>query len=561
VTALTLARKEGLEGEVRDAFAVTGIAHLLAISGFHVGLIAGLVLGLVRAAGVPRRRAHVIAAVSAWMYVGLIGFPAAACRAAVILGVVATTGIRARPSTRWGGLGAAALLLVVAEPSLVASPGFQLSFGGAAGLVAWATSIDTALVRALRLAKSNALISTAAAGIAATLGTLPFVAWHFERVSVVGIPMTLVATPLVSLALPGALASLLLDFLSPSAASFLAGGVSMLLEALVGLSTRVTQWPGASVGVTRLSVIAGACGVVLASTVARHPRIRKGTRQTLVVVYVVTGIFAWPVVRSFEGRGSLEMLMVDVGQGDATAIRTPRGRWLLVDAGPEAGTSRPSAVHPVVRTLRARGVRSLEVLVLTHPDLDHFGGATAVFDAFRVRRVLDPALPAPKVAYVRLLEEAGRRSIRWDAARSGQVFTIDGVTFRILHPDRTAVEAGEANEASVVLLVSWGDFHALLTGDAYVDVERSLTGVLPDLDVLKVGHHGSMTSTDPGFLDVARPEIALVSVGRRNRYGHPAPVVLGRLEAVGATIYRTDRDGAVRVLVGRDGDVRVVPGG
>jgi competence protein ComEC len=127
----------------------------------------------------------------------------------------------------------------------------------------------------------------------------------------------------------------------------------------------------------------------------------------------------------------------------------------------------------------------------------------------------------------------------------------------VLYPDTLPADAGEGNAASVVLLVRWNDFEALLTGDAYVDVEREIAPTVGDIDVLKVGHHGSRTSTDSTFLAHVRPEIALLSVGRDNRYGHPAPEVVARLEAAGASIYRTDRQGTVRVLVGRDGSVRV----
>ena len=443
---------------------------------------------------------------------------------------------------------------------MLESPGFQLSFAGAMGLVAWAGSTRSALSRVLGARTAKVLASPVAAGVAATLGTLPLVAWHFERVSLVGIPMTLLATPVVSLALPGALASLLLDFVPGPAASFVAGGVSVLLDLLVGASTAVTRWSWASVPVTRMAVVGGCVGVFVATWVARHPRVRGRARRSLVVLYLAGGVVAWPVVRSWEGRGRLELLMIDVGQGDAIALRTPRGRWVLVDAGPEAqGSGRAApAPHPVVRTLRARGAEALEMLILSHPDLDHFGGARAVLDAFAVHRVLDPALPAPKEAYVGLLEDAGRRAVPWAAGRRGDEFVLDGVRLRVLHPDADAVAAADANEASVVLLVSWGDFQALLTGDAGVEVERALLGSVPDLDVLKVGHHGSTTSTDSLFLAATTPEIALVSAGRRNRYGHPAPAVLARLESAGATIYRTDRHGAVRVLVARDGAIRVV---
>lgn len=201
----------------------------------------------------------------------------------------------------------------------------------------------------------------------------------------------------------------------------------------------------------------------------------------------------------------------------------------------------------------------LETLYLTHPDLDHIGGAEAVLASFDVGRVVDPALPAPKMAYADVLAAAARLGVPWSAARVGQRFEIDEVEFRVLHPAEPLVDPSEGNASSVVLLVSWRGFQALLTGDAYVDVERDLIDEVGDIDLLKVGHHGSDTSTDSIFLAAARPEIALISVGRRNRYGHPSPAVVGRLVRAGATVYRTDQDGAVRVLVRPDGAVHIRP--
>ena len=565
VSALVLARREGLDPDVRDTFAVAGIAHLLAISGFHVGVIAGLLLTALRAAGVGRRYAALGAAGAAWAYVGLIGFPDAACRAALILTLVAGSRARGRPPSRWGALAVASLVLLFVDASKLASPGFQLSFAGAGGLVAWSGPLGRFLDRSSGRRLPRSVTSALAAGLAATLATLPIVAWHFERVSAVGIPMTLVATPLVTLALPGALLTIALDFVWSPAARFLAGGVSVLLDLMLGIAGEASSWSWASVWTSRTSVIAGLAGTGLATAIARRPGIGGRARRLLIAAHVTTGVLAWPVLVAVEGRGALELLMIDVGQGDAVALRSPAGRWILVDAGvPLDGDPRG---HPVVRTLRARGVDELDAMILTHADADHYGGAEAVLASMAVSRVLDPALPVPKRGYADLIAAAAADGVPWSAARAGQRFDLDGVSLQVLSPSETAAahaisEAGalgvtDANPLSVVVLVSWRGFEALLTGDADVDVERAIADEVGDIDLLKVGHHGSDTSTDSLLLAVTRPEIALISVGRRNRYGHPSPAVLQRLTDAGARVHRTDLEGTIRVIVRRDGTVHV----
>jgi competence protein ComEC len=203
-------------------------------------------------------------------------------------------------------------------------------------------------------------------------------------------------------------------------------------------------------------------------------------------------------------------------------------------------------------------VRRLEALVLTHPDLDHIGGAVAVLESFDVGVVYDPGLPAGKEAFVSVLEVAADRDVPWRAARAGDRIDLGSFQMRVLYPTADLGGDAESNASSIVLLASFGDFDALLTGDAYKDVDRLVASEVSGVvEVLKVGHHGSDTSTDPALLAAAQPELALVSVGRYNRYGHPAPEVLRRLDQSGARVLRTDRSGSVTVVGRADGDYSV----
>ena len=523
VSALILARKEGLSSDLREAFARTGIAHLLAISGFHVGVVSGLILAVVKSFRVPRRRASVVAAVATWLYVALIGFPDAACRAALIIALVAVSRARARPPARWGALGAALLVLLVLDPRRLWSPGFQLSFSGAAGLVAWADPVRQTLRRLGGRRMPDGLASALAAGVAATVATMPVVAWHFERVSLVGIPATLLAAPLVALAVPGALVSLLLELPLPVVASFLAGGVDSLLACLeIG-----TEWLGhhtwVSAWTTQTAVKVACVGLSLGVLATRAPRIRGRVRRISRAAWVGAALVVWPVVVSVTGRDD-----------DASA-------------------------HPVVRALRRRGVRRLEALVLTHPDLDHIGGAAAVLASLAVGVVIDPGRPSPKRPYVELLEFARERGVAWGAWRAGDQWTLDGVSFDVLAPDSHLSDGDtESNASSLVIHVRYGAFDALLMVDAPADVEVDVSASLgSDFELLKVGHHGSDTSTDSLMLARLAPQLSVVSVGRRNRYGHPSPRVLRRLLASGTTLYRTDLDGTVTIVARPDGTFRV----
>ena len=561
VHALVLARKDGLDPELKDGFAATGLAHLLAISGFHVGVVAALLLALCSLTGLSRGGAAGAAALGVWVYVLGIGAPDAAARAAVLLTVGALARLRARPVHALGALAAALVAMAAIDPGAPGRVGFQLSFAGAAGLVSFSRPIERFLAQGpLRRAPAS-LRSAAAAGAAATVATLPIVAWHFERVSVVGIPATLLVGPLVAAAIPGIFASVTASVVSPGLAAFLAGGVEWILDAVVWFVTATARWPLASVPVSRPAVLAACAGFALAPRFLRGPaRPGRRTRRRIAVAGSLAGLIVWPGLVALAGTGTVEAVFLDVGQGDAILVRSPRGRWILVDAGPRTDR-RDAGARVVTPYLRGRGAGRLHALILTHPDLDHIGGAPSVLDAVGADVVFDPGVAVGKASYVDVLERAGREGSAWLPLRRGRRLRFDGAELEVLHPPTTGPGAKplNANDRSVVIRVTYGAFSLLLTGDVESAGEAMLLerGELRPSQVLKVAHHGSRTSTTTAFLEAVRPEVAIIPVGRRNRYGHPDPGVLARLASIGARIHRTDAAGTVRVVAQRDGSYRV----
>jgi competence protein ComEC len=244
-----------------------------------------------------------------------------------------------------------------------------------------------------------------------------------------------------------------------------------------------------------------------------------------------------------------ELHLLDVGQGDAIALRTSAGRWIVVDAGGawRSGDAGRSVVAPY---LAHRG-GPLALFVLSHPHADHVGGAASLFSALRPARFLDPGYVGTTPAYLAALREAHDAAIPWQRVHPGDSIVVDDVVLTALAPDSTwAAHLDDANLASTVLLARVKEVRILLTGDAEGPEEEWLLAHAPEAlaaDVLKVAHHGSATSTTPAFLDAVRPRVALVSVGARNMYGHPDPTVVSALAAAGAVVLRTDLLGTVIV--------------
>ncbi len=557
VLALVWARKDGLDRSVREAFSRAGVAHLLAISGFHVGVVAGVLFLLLGLMGGTQTFRFVASGIGVWIYVVTIGLPDAASRAAVLLSLLTVGRIANRAVHPLGALATAFLGLLLFDPGALTRPGFQLSFAGATGLVLGYRPISEGLDRLFRKRIPSGLLGGIGAGAAATLATLPLVAWHFGRISLVGIPVTLLATPLIVLAIPGIFLSLLLLALGPGPASVVASGVEVVLLVLLEIVQRASALPMASLWVPHNLVLLGTGALAVVGVLALSvPGMMRGPRGRILFLSGVTVFFLGPPGLLLLERGSLELVVLDVGQGDASLIRSPGGRWILVDAGP-SGLGYDAGEQTVVPFLRGRGVSELEFMILTHPDMDHVGGASSVLEEMDVGAVLDPGMPAGTEAFLGALETARARGIPWRVLQAGDSINLDGMVLRVLAPEGEGEgrEEDGANRASIVLEVRFGAFSALLTGDAPAESEtRFLPRTLsPRINVLKVGHHGSSTSTSPGLLRRINPEVALISVGRRNRFGHPTAEVISRLRNGGTRIFRTDQVGALVVRAQEDG--------
>lgn len=548
IDALILGRRTAMDPELREDFARAGLVHLLAISGFHVGLLTSWTVLLGLACRLSRARAYGLGAVVAVAYVAFLGWPAPATRAAVLGVLVAVGVIRQRSVRASATLATAALVVLMIEPWAVLDLGAWLSVSAVAGLTAATRWTDHALGRGWGWRMLGASVGS-------TLATAPLTAAVLGAVAPVGILLNFVAIPLAVLAVPGVLASLVAALVLPPLAAPLAAGAGLALHGLEALARFGARVPGGHL-ITEPGWAAGVPWVAVALVAAwgvsgRAKPFVAGHRWLLVLAatsWVLAAGTAWGRLAA-DDAAALTLHFLDVGQGDGTLIRTPAGRWVLVDAGP--ADQRIDAGRRVVAPYLARqGARRVEVALVSHVHADHLGGLAAVLRRVPAGVIVEPAMPAADAGYQRFLALVAAEGQPWRAGRRGDRFVLDGVSFEILHPDTSWAWWGmDLNENSLVVRVSWSGFSALLTGDAGIPAEALLAGQLGPVDLLKVGHHGSRGSTSEALLAETRPVLAVISAGRNNRHGHPAPPALARLEAAGAIIRRTDRDGTIRVAV------------
>jgi competence protein ComEC len=544
VDALVTGRRSAMDQELKDAFAASGLVHLLSISGFHVGLLAGWLVLLARAAGLRREPALAAGALLATIYVGFLGWPGPAVRAASLLWVLAFLRARQRAGEPDAMLAVTALVVLVADPWAVTDLGAWLSVLSLWGAVRFTRWVEAA-------GRRGWAWTAGASSVGATLATAPLTAATLGTVAPVGIVLNFAAIPLAAVAVPGTIASLLLLPIAPSLAAPLAAGAGLGLHGLEVLARAGAAVPWGHLTVPQELASAVPWALALAALCWATPRhhafgfARERLAWAGAAALWVTLLA--PLVRLPAGRGDgLTLHFLDVGQGDAAVVITPAGRAVVIDAGPrderfDAGR------RVVVPFLERLGVRRVEALVVSHGHLDHVGGAPALLARLPVTATIEPAAPVDEAAYADLLDALGRAEGLWVPGRPGTAFTLDSVRFTVLHPDPAWAGWGlDVNDDSVVLLVEYGAFRALFAGDAGEAAERALRGRIGPVDVLKVGHHGSRTSSSEGWLAELAPRLAVVSVGT-NRYGHPAPEVLARLGAHRAVVWRTDQEGTISV--------------
>ncbi|MDP1847718.1 MAG: ComEC/Rec2 family competence protein [Solirubrobacteraceae bacterium] len=537
---MVLGQDHALTDDVREDFRATGLAHLVAASGANVILLATLVLALGAAVGLGLSGRLWLALVLVAAYVPLAGAGPSIQRAGVmgVAGLVAA--LAGRPSSRWYALLLAAALTLAWNPHAAADPGWQLSFAAVLSLLALVPALRARLGAAgLPRGPAEALAVT----IAATLGTAPLIALYFERLSLVSLAANVLAAPAVAPVMwLGTIAGALAQA-APGLARPVALLAALPLGYLTWLADRAAAVPFAEITVPSpgaagvLAIYAAAAAAVPAWRRLAAPA-RRRARAVLAVAAIGGGLALAVLARPPGAPRDLTISFLDVGQGDATLIQHG-ATAVLVDTGPPDG--------PVLRRLRDAGVRRLDLLVITHDAADHDGAAAEVLAAVPVGLVLDGE-EATAAATIKRLAAAHR--VRRVASDAGQVLRAGPLELRVLWPRREpAAPAGsEPNDRATVLHVREGPFDLLLTADAESDVLARLA--LPQVEALKVSHHGSDDPGLPGILARVRPAAAVIPVGARNSYGHPTPATLAALrDARIPLIRRTDRDGTVQIRV------------
>lgn len=547
--ALIFGDKSLFDPTTKDAYRKIGIIHLLAISGLHVALVSGFFrFGWIRL-GLTKEKADLLLFLFLPLYTILTGLAPPVLRASgMLMLIIATRYSRFRlPSI--DAVSIALMIMLFLNPFLLYDTGFRLSYSVSFALILSSKKILAAF--------DNYIHQIVAMSLVAQLSAMPIILFSFYEISTFSLFTNLLFIPLFSfIVLP---AVLLLYFIFSLAGVFPVN-VQMPIETAIHLMNKLSvllaELPGAAIVVGRPGGVMLFFIIISVSFFFRrweHQKVQKKKIRHAELFLPILPLLVQIAIPYVNPYG--EIIFIDVGQGDSIFIKLPfnKGNY-LIDSGGATGfwdeewRERREKFDPgkdtVVPLLKSKGIRRLDKLILTHGDGDHIGGASAVIDEIKVGQLVLPKFSDRADLEQQVIEKAKKSKVSIYYGGEGTSWQVAGNTFRILNP---SVKSGDRNEDSIVLFAEIGGRNWLFTGDLGTKGEKLIIEKYGhmEIDILKVGHHGSKTSTSEEFLENLHPERAVISVKKKNRYGHPSKEVLDRLKSKGIKIYRTDENGAI----------------
>lgn len=549
--ALLLGRKQNIDRQVIDNFQQTGIIHVLAISGLHVGFIVLFLYTLLSLIQTPEALKLIITMAVLILFAAVVRFKAPVMRASVMIILYMWAKRLQRPVKPLQLLGLAAFIILMINPRELFLPGFQFSFAAVWGLLFGAPLIDSLIPRLSGKKKGARFVNTFVrqpfvASSCAVLATTPLTWYYYGVIQVGAILFNIVIIPFIGLIVFLGILFLLASVIPFFPAAGLASILNLFIQWLLLAVDYVAQWPVFQIVTGHASMwrVALMLAAVYAFFCWRSRRWRFAGMTALFLVVLPFGLLS-------STPAPLRITYLDVGQGDACLIEFPNGKKMLLDAG-DAGFGFSAGSWYIEPFLKYRGIRHLDYALISHPHADHMGGFDYLFDKIRVDTLILNELVVGSALYKNLLQKARRYNIILKHWQRGLRRRMGGTALYVLHP-RDADEhvkephGREINDSSIVFKLQYGQTAFLFTGDAELPAEKAMLGFGDFLnsDVLKVGHHGSSTSTGERFLSLVNPRLAVVSVGAKNKFRHPSPENLRRLARKGTRILRTDRLGAI----------------
>ena len=550
--AMILGERGNLDAETKMQYQMSGIMHILAISGLHISFVGMGFFRLLKKAGAGNGMAGAVSAFLVYTYGMMTGGSVSAMRAVGMFLILVGAGIAGRSYDLLSAMALSAIVLLLDAPAYLYSVSFLLSFGAVIGIGAVTPEICSLLNLEKKIAKSLA------GSVIVWLITLPIVLYAYGEVSLAGVFLNLLVLPTSGLVLASGIFALPVGtFTVEIAKKVLFPGKCVLffyekLCEVVGWIPHST-WIAGSPKLWQCVVYYVMLAVIFAGLKwGKNAAGEKAMRSAAAVILVILAV----VFLGYHPREGLVITCLDIGQGDCCVLEMPGGENFLIDGG--SSNKKNTAAYQILPYLKNQGIAVLDGIFVSHTDKDHISGIEELLElcaqnltTVRVKNLILPDWNTTGEEYEKMKMLAGQSNIQIQTGREGNLLKTKEVQIEILAPENGA-DGSDTNEDGMVMEVHFGKFRGLFTGDIGTETEKKLMDSMEDVDFLKVAHHGSKYSTCQEFLDVVNPEIAVISCSAKNTYGHPSADTIKRLEDCGAQVEYTMKNGAITVQT--DGD-------
>ncbi len=550
---LLLGDRTEISEEIKSAFMNTGTIHVLAVSGSHVVLVAEIIFVIVGLLRFSRKPKILIAIAALIYYMFLTGATPSVVRATLMIVILYIGKLFEERTDVYNVLGVSAIIILLIEPKQLFDVGFQLSFSAVFSIVYFYPKLNALIPKIPEPLEEfkimNWLWQLFAVSLAAQIGTLPFTAFYFGKVSIVSLFANLIVVPIVGLIVTIGLCGALLGILSMWIAAFFSEVNNLLAIFTLNFVKWAEQVPFAIVntatfGLKETLLYSALIGFLF--NIGNKLIQKKIIFASIIIVNILllNSLF-------HSSANNLRITFLDVGQGDGAVIQFPTGEVIVVDAGPRTNDF-DAGEKSVAPFLRRNGISTIDAIITTHPHADHLGGVPYLMKHFSVKQIID----ADQFAQTNLFYEYNllRKKEEHLTVKAGIIFPVGNARMYFLHPTKQFIDVdssngfSDLNESSIVFKLHYGSTSFLFTGDAETEAEGHLVNSFQDFlvsDVLKAGHHGSSTSSSEYFVASVKPKHVIVSVAKFNKFRHPSKRVIERFRSFGASVYRTDVDGAI----------------
>jgi len=551
LAALTLGERSEVDQQTREDFANTGVIHVLAVSGLHVGYVSLILMSVIGLLRIPRTIQIFLVISGLIFYVLLTGSAPSVMRASLMASLILISVILERRSDIYNTLGTAAFVILLIDPGQLNSIGFQLSFSAVLSIVSLFPVLKAKIpvVRLKKYPKAakflHAIVDLFLVSLAAQLGTLAFTILYFQKVPIISLLANMVVVPAIGLIVATGLAFLTLGVIVPLFAIWWGALLETLIQLILEFVAFCASFSWAFAATRVISPLETILILAAVFTLLVHKWQRR-VKLLLILCLLFLNQLVWQ--RVVENTG-IEIVMLDIGQGDAVVIHSSNDATIVIDAGMRFG-GRDMGAEVISPYLRGSGHSIIDMLVLTHPHNDHIGGAQYLIENHTVKKVIMQDVHYDSYTYEKLKYTLDSLAIPVQSARMGEIdTTLAPLYLRMMGPAEfdSSSQPSNVNDVSVVIQLFYGNTSILLTGDAEHHVERDqlMFGDLLKSDMIKVPHHGSKTSSTRQYLDLVQPTVGLISLGKRNKYKHPDPNTVRTYEELGTRLHRTDLEGAI----------------